>query len=369
MTRVGSGAPNGGAGTNLAMSVVPGHRDTATTATVPDPSPTEGSVLVETLLVGVCGTDLHIVGSTRAARSQAAAAGAPPLVLGHEAVGRVLDAPHDSGFTAGQLVTGIVRRPCTECQACARDDWDFCTSGSYTERGIRGADGFGRLRWRCEPDYLVAVPGPLGELGVLVEPMSVVCKALETAFYVGGRVASKPERLLVTGAGPIGLLAAAAGKDAGLEVTVLDRMRTGVKPRLVAALGATYTDDLGSLAGGPRFDVALECSGAAEVMGPSTALLAQAGVMVLIAGAAARPESVAHLLVRANAALVGTVNAGRRHYTQAVETLQRIDRAWLAGLITRRVPLACWTTALDRDDDEVKVVVEFDPAHQPRLGT
>lgn len=362
MTLVGSGATNHGAGANLAMSVVPGRRDTATVASVPEPPPAEGSVLVETMLVGVCGTDLHIVGSSRAARSRAAAPGAPRLVLGHEAVGRVLDAPHDSGFGAGQLVTGIVRRPCRDCQACARDDWDFCTSGRYTERGILRADGFGRNRWRCEPEYLVAVPGPLGELGVLVEPMSVVCKALETAFYVGGRVASKPERLLVTGAGPIGLLAAAAGKDAGLEVTVVDRMRAGVKPNLVAALGATYTDDLSSLADGPRFDVALECSGAAEVMGPATALLAQAGVMVLIAGAAVRPESAANLLLRANAALVGTVNAGRRHYTQAVETLQRLDRGWLAGLVTRRVPLTCWTTALDRNDDEVKVVVEFDPA-------
>jgi glucose 1-dehydrogenase len=340
---------------NLAMSVVRGWRDTVATVPVPEPAPDEGSVLVRTLLVGVCGTDLHLVGSTRGRPPT----DAPRLVLGHEAVGQVLEAPVSSGFTPGQLVTGIVRYPCAECAACARGEWDFCTSGGYTERGIRGADGFGQHRWRSEPAYLLPVPDALGELGVLVEPMSVVCKALETAFHVARRGPTTPARLLVTDAGPIGLLAAAAGRDAGLEVTVLDRMRTGVKPDLVTALGVAYTDDLGTLTDGPRFDLAFECSGAGALIGPATALLGQAGVMMLIAGTAVDPGSVPAMLVRSNAALVGTVNAGRRHYVQAVETLLRLDRTWLCRLLTRRVPLECWPNALDRDDDEVKVVVEF----------
>jgi threonine dehydrogenase-like Zn-dependent dehydrogenase len=339
------------------MTVVRGRRDTVATVAVPEPEPGEGSVLVRTLLVGVCGTDLHLVGGTHSTSTSTSAA--PRLVLGHEAVGQVVEAPPTSGFAPGQLVTGIVRRPCAECAACARGDWDFCTSGAYTERGIKGADGFGRNRWRSEPAYLVPVPDRLGELGVLVEPMSVVCKALETAFYLARRGPSTPRRLLVTGAGPIGLLAAAAGCDAGLDVTVLDRMRTGVKPDLVTTLGAAYTDDLGTLADGPRFDFAFECSGAAELIGPATALLGQAGVMMLIAGGAADPGSVPPMLLRANAALVGTVNAGRRHYAQAVETLLRVDHSWLCRLLTRRVPLATWPDALDRDDDDVKVVVEF----------
>ncbi len=356
---------------NLAMCVVPGRRDTAAAAPVPEPSPDEGSVLVATLLVGVCGTDLHLVGRQERAGSRTTRTsgsgrdgrdGRPDgdrLVLGHEAVGRVLAAPAASGFRPGQLVTGIVRQPCAECAACARGEWDYCTSGRYTERGIRGAAGFGRERWRCEPAYLVPVPDALGELGVLVEPMSVVCKALETAFYVSRRGPSTPTRLLVTGAGPIGLLAAAAGVDAGLDVTALDRMRTGTKPDLVSALGATYTDDLGSLADGPRFDVVLECSGAPDVVARGAALLGQAGVMVLIAGAAVEPGSVGTVLLRANAAMVGTVNAGRRHYAQAVETLLRLDQGWLAKLLTRRVPVTAWPSALERDEDEVKVVVEF----------
>ncbi len=336
---------------NLAMSVVPHQPDSALVASVPEPSPEEGSVLVETLLVGICGTDLHILGSNRPGVAQR-------LVLGHEAVGRVLDAPTTSGFAPGQLVSGIVRRPCTECAACARGDWDFCSSGKYLEQGIRGADGFGRQRWRCEPAYLIPVPDRLGELGVLVEPMSVVCKAIEAAFYIARRVPARPARMLVTGAGPIGLLTAGAGMTAGLEVTVVDRMSSGVKVDLVKALGASYCDDLGSLPGNEHFDIVVECSGAAEVVAPAVGLLGQAGVMVLIAGPPIGMP-VPNLLLRANAAMVGTINAGRRHYAEAVETLLRLDPQWLAGLLTRRVPLERWPDALLRGDDDVKVVVEF----------
>jgi threonine dehydrogenase-like Zn-dependent dehydrogenase len=104
----------------------------------------------------------------------------------------------------------------------------------------------------------------------------------------------------------------------------------------------------------------MECSGASGVIAPAAALLGQAGVMVLIASTPVEPGPVVNVLVRGNAALVGTVNAGRRHYSQAAETLVRLDRDWLSRLITRRVPLECWPTALERGPDDVKVVVEFD---------
>lgn len=346
------------------MQVVPGRPASAQVATVAEPAEDDGTVLVRTLLVGVCGTDHHIVG--RSGRRRRSNGEEPsPLVLGHEAVGRVLSAPVSSGFEPGQLVTGIVRRPCSECGACARGDWDFCTSGHYTERGIRGADGFGRDRWRSDPAYLVPVPEQLGEPGVLVEPMSVVCKAMETARYVAARVSPAlglRKRMLVTGAGPIGLLTAAAGRDAGFDVTVVDIMAAGVKPDLVTDLGATYTDDLDALVDEARFDLAVECSGAAAVMPTVTRTLAQAGVLMLIAGACLLPDEAsetARPLVGVNGAVVGTVNAGRRHYPQAVETLSRLEHGWLARLITRRVPVTDWPTALDRDENDVKSVVEF----------
>lgn len=356
-----------------AMSVIPGHPESATVATVDEPSAADGSVLVEALLVGLCGTDAEII----AEGVGSPLPGETALVLGHETVARVLEAPASSGFAAGNLVTGIVRLPDpVPCAACARGEWDFCRNGRYTEHGIRGSAGFGRERWRSEPAYLVRVPDSLGELGVFIEPMSVICKALEAAAHIGSRAYSAPKRLLVTGAGPIGLLAAAAGRMAGFDVTVLDRMAEGTKPELARAIGATYTDDLGTLGGMAAadifvaaqgkvepFDVILECSGATAVIARAATMLGQVGVMVLIGiaghGAPVDVGVLGSALIRSNGAIVGTVNAGRRHYPQAVEVLEQIDADWLRRLITRRVPLAAWPSAIERTDDDVKIVVTF----------
>jgi threonine dehydrogenase-like Zn-dependent dehydrogenase len=356
-----------------AMSVIPGHPESATVANLDEPSLDDGSVLVEAVLVGLCGTDAEII----AEGVGSPLAGQTALVIGHETVARVLRAPASSGFVVGDLVTGIVRLPDpVPCAACARGEWDFCRNGLYTEHGIRGSAGFGRERWRSEPAYLVRVPDGLGELGVFIEPMSVICKALEAASHIASRAYSAPKRMLVTGAGPIGLLAAAAGRVAGFDVTVLDRMAQGSKPDLARAVGATYTNDLDTLGGMTTsdifvasesgiepFDVILECSGAAAVFSRAATMLSQAGVLVLIGigghGAPVDLGVIGSALIRSNGAIVGTVNAGRRHYPQAVEVLEQIDADWLRALITRRVPLADWPSAIVRSDDDVKVVVEF----------
>jgi len=118
-----------------ALTVTPGMQDSLQLRELPDPLQEEGSVLVEAVAVGLCGTDREIV---------AGAYGQPPagesfLVLGHENLGRVTDAPAGSGLSAGDLVVGIVRRPDpVPCPACARDEWDMCRNGQYTEHGIKG---------------------------------------------------------------------------------------------------------------------------------------------------------------------------------------------------------------------------------------
>jgi glucose 1-dehydrogenase len=154
------------------LSVVPGRPDTATVEERPDPRATEGSVLVDGLLMGVCGTDVEIVNDGYGT----APAGATALVLGHESLGRVRAAPPDSGFEAGDLVAGVVRRP-DGCPACADDQWDMCLTGGFVERGIKGADGYGATAWRADPRFLVRLDPVLGDVGVLLEPTSVVAKA------------------------------------------------------------------------------------------------------------------------------------------------------------------------------------------------
>src|SRR5271166_6543538 len=122
-----------------AVTVVPGLGDSVDLIDVPEPPEADGPVLVETLAVGICGTDLEIVN----AEFGIAPPGEERLVIGHESLGRVLQAPTGSGLSPGELVVGIVRRrDPVPCPACAAGDWDMCTNGLFTERGIKGRHGF-----------------------------------------------------------------------------------------------------------------------------------------------------------------------------------------------------------------------------------
>ena len=192
---------------------------------------------MEAVAAAVCGTDVEI--------AEGKYGWAPPgktrLVLGHESLGRVIDPGPSSSLKKGDLVAGIVRRPDpVPCPNCAVGEWDMCRNGQYTERGIKEIHGFMSERWRIEPEYAIKVDPSLGILGVLLEPTTVITKALEQVLAVGQRAFWEPKTVLVTGAGPIGLLAAAVASLSGTEVHVLDRVETGPKPELVRALGATY---------------------------------------------------------------------------------------------------------------------------------
>jgi hypothetical protein len=127
----------------------------------------DGSVLVETLAVGICGTDHEIISGDYGE--------APPgddyLVLGHESLGRVVEAPEGSGFADGDLVVGIVRRPDpVPCANCAVGEWDMCRNGRYTERGIKGRHGYAGERYRIHPEFAVKLAPDLDRVGVLLEP-------------------------------------------------------------------------------------------------------------------------------------------------------------------------------------------------------
>src|SRR5882762_856126 len=229
-----------------AVTIQPSVPNSAKLLDVPDPPPSEGAILVDALALGVCGTDHEIV----AGHYGEAPPGHERLILGHESLGRVREAPADCGFAPGDHVVGIVRQPDpVPCPACASGEWDMCRNGLYTEHGIKARHGFGAERWRIAPDFAVKVDPALGILGVLLEPTSVVAKAWDHCDRVW-RLKSAPSRkLLVTGAGPIGLLGALLGMQRGYDVHVYDHNTTGPKPELARALGATYhSGDLGELA-------------------------------------------------------------------------------------------------------------------------
>lgn len=344
-----------------AITVEPLKPGTARWEDVPEPNDRDGSVLVESIAVGVCGTDVEIVDG----KYGWAPPGRTRLVLGHESLGRVHDPGPHGGLKKGDLVVGIVRRPDpVPCPNCAVGEWDMCRNGQYTERGIKQIDGFMSQRWRIEPEYAMKVDPSLGLLGVLLEPTTVVAKAWEQVSLVGQRAFWEPRTVLVTGAGPIGLLAALIGRQHGLDVHVLDRIETGPKPDLVRDLGATY--HAGTVeAVGFEPDVIVECTGVGQVIVDSIRAVAAGGVVCLTGvGSGGRTTGlpmadVAAEMVLQNNVVVGSVNANKRHWYKATQVLAQADRAWLSRLITRREPPEAFMRALHRQPDDVKVVVQF----------
>jgi glucose 1-dehydrogenase len=337
-----------------AMTVIPGQPGSAELSELPDPEPREGELLVEPLYLGVCGTDREI---------REGAHGEPPpgherLVLGHELLGRVRD--------TGELVAGIVRRPDpVPCVCCAQGEWDMCRNGQYTERGIKALDGYGAELVTLEADFAIPIPAELGTLGVLTEPASILAKAWEQIDRISTRTCSAHERALIVGAGPIGLLGALMGAQRELELHVLDRATDGLKPEAVLALGGRYhTGDVTDAAEEIQPDIVVECTGVAELVAGAMQHTAPGAIVCLTGVAPSRTLSVDvgalnNELVLENDVVFGSVNANRRHFDQAVKSLTDADHDWLRRLITRTVPLDCWTQALEKGDDDIKVLVEF----------
>jgi threonine dehydrogenase-like Zn-dependent dehydrogenase len=241
----------------------------------------------------------------------------------------------------------------------------MCRNGRYTERGIKGRHGYGVERFRIEPEFAVKVQPDLGTLGVLLEPASIVAKAWDHLNGVGRRSRSwHPCTVLVTGAGPIGLLAALMGKQRGLEIHVADRNTTGPKPQLVRDLGATYhSGDMSDLELMP--DLLIECTGATQVIGAILGHVAPGGIICLTGVTA--PGHMQNIdigllnreMVLNNEAVFGTVNANRAHYEMAADSLAQADKQWLSRIITRRVPLDRWPEALEHRHEDIKVIIDF----------
>jgi threonine dehydrogenase-like Zn-dependent dehydrogenase len=344
-----------------AVTVEPGVAGSLRYEEVPEPDERSGSILVEAVAAGICGTDAEIASGAYGWP----APGRKRLILGHESLGRVIDPGPETGLQAGDLVVGIVRRPDpVPCPNCAVGEWDMCRNGQYTERGIKQIDGFMSQRWRIEPGFFTKVDPALGILGVLLEPTTVVAKAWEHVAGMRARAFWQPRTALITGAGPIGLLAALIGVQLGLEIHVLDRVAAGIKPELVGDLGATYhTGPLRDIGFAP--DVIIECTGVGQVIVDSIRQIGSGGVLCLTGvgsgGQTSGPPAadIATELVLHNNVVFGSVNANRRHFYRAAQALAAADPEWLTRLLTRRVAPGNIDEAFNREPGDIKVVVDF----------
>jgi threonine dehydrogenase-like Zn-dependent dehydrogenase len=344
-----------------AITVIPGTPGSVQLDERPDPPRDSRTLLVQALALGICGTDREIISG---------AYGWPPsgrqrLVLGHESLGRVLEAPDGSGFATGDHIVGIVRRKDpVPCSACAAGEWDMCRNGRYTERGIKEIDGYGAEQYRLEPDYAVKVDPALGLLGVLLEPATILAKAWDHIDRIGHRTRSwSPRTVLVTGAGPVGLLAALMGQQRGHTIHALDLAESGPKPDLVRDLGGTY--HVRRLPEEFTADIVIECTGALTVIADAMKRASVDGIVCLTGVSnSGHPlpfdfGSFNRTMVLGNVVTFGSVNANKKHYEMAAGTLAKADRGWLERLITRRVPLDKWQDAFRSRPEDIKVVLQF----------
>ncbi len=355
-----------------AIVVTPMQPGSGRLAEVPDPQPRDGEVLVQVQQVGLDGTDAEIL--------EGQYGEAPPgddyLIIGHESLGRVEKIMGSAtGLSPGDRVVAIVRRPDpVPCRNCAAGEWDMCLNGQYTERGIKGRHGFLAEFYTESPDFLVTVPAEIAPVAVLLEPLSIVEKAIEQMKRIQSRLVWRPERAVVLGAGPIGLLAGMLLRLEEIEVHFYDTTERGIKSDLAEATGANYiwagerklSHELAAEIG--TVDIVMEATGFSPLAFDAMDMVAPNGIVCLtgVSGGSRKLEvSADHLnleMVLSNKVVFGTVNANRRHFESGVRHLQEIEARWpghLSRMITRRLPLTDFARAFERSSGHVKSIVEM----------
>jgi len=364
-----------------AIAIIPGTRE-AHIADRPEPrlgAPDE--IKLRVLRVGICGTDREEASGGRAD----APPGQKDLVIGHEMFGQVEEVGSQvQSVRPGDFGCFTVRRGCGNCGACLNDRSDMCSTGDYTERGIKQRDGYETELVVDQLRYFVKVPREQAPLGVLSEPTSVAEKAIDEALTVQAvRIPNIPnaqkwlegKQVLVAGLGPVGLLAAVALRLRGAEVLGLDIVDAdSLRPRILQQLGGSYVDGretrpsaLDDAYG--QIDMIFEATGIAKVEFDLLGALGINGVYVLtgipggdrplqIDGAALMRQ-----LVLRNQVMMGSVNASRKHFEMAVEDLGKAYKTWgktMEQIITQVVPYADFAEVLEKHpDDEIKAVVEW----------
>src|SRR5258708_4976040 len=270
-----------------AISVFPGKPNSVQVAELPKPSleqvPNGRGVLAKVLRVGVDGTDKEI----NAAEYGAAPPGYDFLVIGHEGFGQVeAVGPNVTEVKPGDYVVATVRRPGSSIYDLIGTN-DMTTDDTYFERGINLRHGFMSEYYVDDAEFIVKIPQGLKEVGVLLEPTTVVEKGIAQAYEIQRRLRVwKPKRAAVMGAGTIGLLATLVLRLKGLQVTTFGKTpKPYLNSDLIEAIGANYqsTDELSILEGAKKyvpFDLIFEATGFSPVVFDSMQALGKNAVLL-----------------------------------------------------------------------------------------
>jgi len=315
-----------------AVAVFPGKAGSIHLAELQKPSlqdiPNGRGVLVKVLRVGVDGTDKEI----NAAEYGQAPPGSDFLIIGHESFGQVeAVGARVTELRPGDYVAATVRRPGSSIYDQI-GTYDMTTDDTYFERGINLRHGFLTEYYVDEPEYIIRVPEGLKQVGVLMEPTSVVEKGIAQAYEIQRRLRVwQPRRAAVLGASTLGLLATMVLRLRGLEVVVMARTRPPfLNAQLVEEIGARYvsTQDL-------------TLNKASEQLGPFDLILEGTGFSPLVFEAMDVLANKINLgFVLGNKVAVGSVNANREYFEMGVKDLSQAELqypGWLSKLLTHPV--------------------------------
>ena len=345
------------------------HRTEVAVAT---PGPTE--VMVQTIRVGVCGTDREIIHGVVGAPPP----GAKELIIGHEVLGRMIATGDKvTDLRDGDLVTATVRRP-DGCPACAAGQPDMCLWGEYEERGIVHRNGYMTEYWVEDRDWVIPVPRSLEHVGVLVEPLTVVEKAVRQVDIIQQRMPWWELKLaVVLGAGPIGILGSLLLRSRGVEVATVARSeKPTAASTVIEGAGAEYVstrhESLEALTARlGNIDIVIESTGATGLALDAIAMLKRDGVLALLSVTGTGKTSdvdagqLNNGLVAGNNVVVGSVNSGLEDFSNAVGRLATFEQLWpglLEQMFTDRIPFEGDISAIvDKAAAGIKTVIEFEP--------
>ncbi len=315
----------------------------------PPPVPASGEALVQVTAVGICGSDLHwydesAIGDAVLTR---------PLVLGHEAAGRIT-----SGLRAGQRVAIDPQVACGACETCAEGRGHLCPRVRFLGHGV--TDGALRERLAWPERNLVPLPDTIDDVdGALLEPLGVAIHALDLARLRPGATVG------VFGAGPIGLLLVQLALAAGARcVVATDRLAHRVEA--ARALGAIAEqvrggDERAALLealGGRGLDAAIEVAGDDDALATAIALARPAATVVIAGIPAGDDSTISASIARRKGLDLRFSRRMNRTYPRAI-ALAATGRVDLAAVVTHRFDLAEFEPAFQHASrrDGQKVVI------------
>jgi L-iditol 2-dehydrogenase len=311
---------------------------------VPEPGARE--VLVKIAAVGVCGSDVHYYEHGRIG----AFVVREPLVLGHESAGRVVAlGPDVTRHAVGDRVTLEPGVPCGRCRECRAGRYNLCRDVRFF--ATPPIDGAFTNYVAIHEDFAFTLPDAVSdEAGALMEPLSVGIWACRKAGVSAG------DRVLVTGAGPIGLLAQQCALAFGAtEVTVTDVSEARLE--LARRTGATRALKAGEEVG--EVDALIECSGHPAALAAGVAAVRPAGTAVIVGLGPEEDATVPLSLLQSREIwLTGTFRYANTYPTAiALVASGRVD---LEAIITGRYELDDAEAALNagrEDPANVKAIV------------